>query len=473
MTEEAISRSEAKGTLSYGLDPVGNRQSLLSTLTPITSQTASYNANDHVMANGYDSNGNTLTANGKSYAYDSMDRMTSFNGGSVKMVYDGDGNRVSKTAGGVTTQYLVDDLNPTGLPQVLEEIVGGVVQRTYQYGLERISQTQVTSGTTSYYGYDAHGDVRFLADSTSKVTDTYDYDAFGNIVGSTGTTPNVYRYQGEALDTETGLYYLRARYYDPVAGRFLNVDPMADEGEHPYTYAGADPVNGHDPTGQQEVIEFALTMWLVSAHAPPFPDLISCMGGIMFSGGNPVKLVAAMAACQSGRGPGKGKTGGNCRDGNCSCGTNPDYNPGVWNTPGLVHTNNCYTYSWGVPQAFPPVWTQPGGRSGKMVQKPLTCDKVKAAAVNDGYQYIGNSSCCPKGFHTVVLVVGNHIHEPNSVKDLGRDYHWYRQDFSGGWSSKHGSYYGVGGQVSDPFSDARSWGYDQPCGRMCAPDQLK
>ena len=51
--------------------------------------------------------------------------------------------------GGVTTQYLVDDLNPTGLPQVVEEIVGGVVQRTYKYGLERVSQTQVKSGTTS------------------------------------------------------------------------------------------------------------------------------------------------------------------------------------------------------------------------------------------------------------------------------------------------------------------------------------
>jgi RHS repeat-associated protein len=77
---------------------------------------------------------------------------------------------------------------------------------------------------------------------------TYDYDAFGNSVGSTGTTPNVYRYQGEALDSETGLYYMRARYYDPTVGRFLNVDPMTDKGEHPYSYAAADPVNGHDPT---------------------------------------------------------------------------------------------------------------------------------------------------------------------------------------------------------------------------------
>jgi hypothetical protein len=155
MTEEAISRSEAKGTLTYGLDPVGNRQSLASTVTGINQQSASYNVNDQALANTYDANGNTLGANGNSYGYDSMDRMTSFNNGSVKMVYDGDGNRVAKTVGGVTTQYLVDELNPTGLPQVMDEVVkSGIAQRTYLYGLRRISQTQVASQTISFYGYD-------------------------------------------------------------------------------------------------------------------------------------------------------------------------------------------------------------------------------------------------------------------------------------------------------------------------------
>jgi RHS repeat-associated protein len=312
MTEEAISRSEAKGTLTYGLDPVGNRQSLASTVTGISQQSASYNVNDQVLANTYDSNGNTLGANGRSYAYDSMDRMTSFNNGAVKMVYDGDGNRVAKTVGGVTTQYLVDELNPTGLPQVMDEVVkSGVVQRSYLYGLRRISQT---SQTISYYGYDAHGDVRYLMNNGGAVTDTYDYDAFGNIVGSTGTTPNVYRYQGEALDSETGLYYIRARYYDPTVGRFLNVDPMTDEGEHPYEYTDADPVNGHDPTGEQDVIDSTM---LMAAFMPPMPQLtgiklsVKCIATMTLSVLSiPGQWMHAVTACQAtpvGGGTGSGR----------------------------------------------------------------------------------------------------------------------------------------------------------------------
>lgn len=59
----------------------------------------------------------------------------------MTIVYDGDGNRVSKTTGGITTKYLVDDGNLTGYAQVLEETVGATVQRVYTYGLNRISQS--------------------------------------------------------------------------------------------------------------------------------------------------------------------------------------------------------------------------------------------------------------------------------------------------------------------------------------------
>ena len=115
------------------------------------------------------------------------------NGGQVALRYDGLGQLVAKTSGSVTTQDLVDDLSPTGYPQVVEELVNGAVARTYTYGYERISQSQTLSHawTPSFYIYDGRGTVRMLASLAGTVTDTYGYDAFGNMLAKTGATPNV------------------------------------------------------------------------------------------------------------------------------------------------------------------------------------------------------------------------------------------------------------------------------------------
>jgi RHS repeat-associated protein len=175
----------------------------------------------------------------------------------VTLAYDADGNRVAKTVNGVTTRYLVDDLNPTGYAQVVEEVTAGAVTRQYTYGLQRISQTQQIASvwTPSFYGYDGAGTVRLLTDSTGTVTDTYDYDAWGNTVNTTGSTPNVYLYRGEQNDSDLGFYYLRARFYSSLTGRFLSADPEADGPADPsmlhrYLYTNADPVNRADPTGR-------------------------------------------------------------------------------------------------------------------------------------------------------------------------------------------------------------------------------
>jgi len=177
--------------------------------------------------------GNTVLSTGISDVYDFENHLVQHGG--VAVVYDGDGNRVSETVGGVTTNYLVDTQNPTGYAQVVDELVSGTVTRTYAYGLERVSENQIISSawTPSFYGYDGHGSVRQLTNSAGAVSDTYDYDAFGNLINSTGSTPNNYLFAGEQFDPALGLYYNRARYLNTTTDRFWSMDTFEGNSRDP------------------------------------------------------------------------------------------------------------------------------------------------------------------------------------------------------------------------------------------------
>jgi RHS repeat-associated protein len=78
---------------------------------------------------------------------------------------------------------------------------------------------------------------------------TYEYDAYGRLLSSTGSVYNPFGYTGEYTDSESGLVYLRARYYDPATQQFLTVDPLLSSTEQAYAYVGGSPVNATDPSG--------------------------------------------------------------------------------------------------------------------------------------------------------------------------------------------------------------------------------
>jgi RHS repeat-associated protein len=79
---------------------------------------------------------------------------------------------------------------------------------------------------------------------------SYTYDPFGYLLASSGTVTQPLGWKGREYDAETGLYYVRARYYDPTVGRFLSEDPLGvSAGINPYTFADGDPVNFSDPSG--------------------------------------------------------------------------------------------------------------------------------------------------------------------------------------------------------------------------------
>ena len=215
------------GAESYTYDAVGNRKTLSSTIPSLPgSLSYTYDSNDRLTTDTYDNDGNTISSAGIASTYDFENHMLTH--GAVSMVYDGDGNRVSETAGGVTTKYLVDTLNPTGYSQVLDELVSGSVTKTYTYGLQRISENQLSGSTwtPTFYGYDGHGNVRFTTNTAGAVGNTYQYDAFGLPIASTGTTANTYLYSGERFDSNLNLYHLRARFYNMLTGRFETMDPV-------------------------------------------------------------------------------------------------------------------------------------------------------------------------------------------------------------------------------------------------------
>jgi RHS repeat-associated protein len=113
-------------------------------------------------------------------------------------------------------------------------------------------------GPSELYGYDAHGNIGFLADATGAVTDTYTYDAWGNLIGRTGSVSNTRLFAGEELDPDVGLIGMRARQYSATVGRFSTLDPWEGDAQSPvslhrYVYANGDPVNQIDPSGRGSV----------------------------------------------------------------------------------------------------------------------------------------------------------------------------------------------------------------------------
>jgi RHS repeat-associated protein len=127
---------------------------------------------------------------------------------------------------------------------------GSVVARyTQEQSLDQPLAMQRGS-TTDYYEADGVRSISSLTSSNGSVVQSYTYDSFGNLTNSSGSLTNFFRYTGREFDTETGLQFSRARYYDPQSGRFLSEDLIFDSGgPNLYVYVGNDPTNLSDPLG--------------------------------------------------------------------------------------------------------------------------------------------------------------------------------------------------------------------------------
>lgn len=134
---------------------------------------------------------------------------------------------------------------------------GGILSRFAQGQNIDEPLAESASGATDYYEADGLGSITSLTNGTGTIAQTYTYDSFGNVTHSTGTLVNPLQYTARDFDSETGLSYYRARYYDPAYGRFISEDPMGlrmlNTEENPYIYVRNSPIGKIDPFGLWEV----------------------------------------------------------------------------------------------------------------------------------------------------------------------------------------------------------------------------
>jgi RHS repeat-associated protein len=180
-----------------------------------------------------------------SYTYDQAGNLSSISRATATSMetYSGDGLLASQTAGGTTASYTWDTTQ--SVPLLLSDTTNSYIYAPNGLPIEQVSVT----GTPTYLHHDQLGSTRLLTSTTGSVLATFSYDAYGNRTGATGTATTPLGYAGEYRDDNTGLVYLRARWYDPATAQFLTVDPLAAITGEPYNYANNNPLNQTDPTG--------------------------------------------------------------------------------------------------------------------------------------------------------------------------------------------------------------------------------
>jgi RHS repeat-associated protein len=161
--------------------------------------------------------------------------------------YDPFGRRIYKSSSSGTSIFAYDGDN-----LVEETNSSGAAVARYE-PTQNIDEplAMLRSGATSYFHADGLGSITSLSSAAGSIANTYTYDSFGKLTASTGSLVNPFLYTAHESDSETGLYYYRARYYDQIAGRFISEDPARLLGGslNFYKYARNNPARLKDPLG--------------------------------------------------------------------------------------------------------------------------------------------------------------------------------------------------------------------------------
>ena len=267
-TYDALERVTAGGFAgaaeSYAYDAVGNRTTSHISTTHVT-DAANQLLEDDDFTYTYDANGNLASKTDKvtsavtTYSYDAQNQLIRIDFPDLTFAayrYDALARRIEKDLNGAITRYVYDGPNI-----LLEYDASDTLLARYSHGQTvdqplAVARDLDASGTFEageqfFYQADHLGSPRRITDSAGLVVNSYDYDSYGNIEASFEGIVQPFTYTGREFDAESGLYYYRARYYDPATGRFLKQDllGLAAGDSNPYRYVLNNPVNFSDPSG--------------------------------------------------------------------------------------------------------------------------------------------------------------------------------------------------------------------------------
>ncbi|GEM_PF-2975927 len=213
-----------------------------------------------------DNNGNRKNKSGPgtttAYGYDDQNRLKEMVGGvhSSEFKYDGDGLRIAATRDNVETKYLLD-IYPKLEQPIAEVSSQGTSYNIYGLGLIYTIIDPDTANSYHYYHYNYRGDTVAISDQSQNIVNKYRYDEFGHVMNNqVEGISNRFKFMGQYAVTQEmdDLSFVRARFYDPLEGRFLQKDPSGyGEGVNLYPYAGGNPVMRIDPSGlaEQSILE--------------------------------------------------------------------------------------------------------------------------------------------------------------------------------------------------------------------------
>jgi RHS repeat-associated protein len=274
------------GDLTYTYDADGHRTSvggsLASANLPAALTSASYNANNQLTQWGaaslsYDLNGNMTSDGTSSMSWNARDQLSALGG--TSFAYDALGRRIQTASGNA---FLYDGVN------AVQELSGSTVTANLLTGLgvDEVFTRTDSAGARNFLS-DALGSTMALADSSGAVQTQYSYEPFGKTTASGTSNTNTFQFASRENDG-TGMYYYRARYYNPTLQRFVSEDPLGFGGgdTNLYAHVGNDPTDLIDPSGESTI--YPPVDGPFAPFAPPFGPpfcMLGCGGGAGGGGG--------------------------------------------------------------------------------------------------------------------------------------------------------------------------------------------